>query len=175
MKVCTKCNREQDDSCFYRESSSSGALRARCINCLKSHNRQYYIENADKIKLNSRKWYRENQERALAKARKWQSENLKVISQIKRRSRLKRKEKLILAGSYTQQEWNTLVEKYGGFCLRCFKKDVPLAADHVVPVSKGGANTIDNIQPLCGPCNSRKFVQVIDYRPDFYDRMKDQQ
>jgi 5-methylcytosine-specific restriction endonuclease McrA len=35
----------------------------------------------------------------------------------------------------------------------------------VVPVSAGGANTIDNIQPLCGPCNSAKHTQTIDYRP----------
>lgn len=31
-----------------------------------------------------------------------------------------------------------------------------LAADHIVPESKGGQTTLDNLQTLCVPCNSRK-------------------
>ena len=31
-----------------------------------------------------------------------------------------------------------------------------LTVDHVVPVSKGGTDDLDNLQTLCGTCNSRK-------------------
>lgn len=36
--------------------------------------------------------------------------------------------------------------------------------DHVVARSKGGGDSIENIQPLCRKCNVSKGVRTIDYR-----------
>lgn len=66
-------------------------------------------------------------------------------------------------GSFTEQEWLDLCARYGDLCL-CCKEQKLLTVDHVQPLSKGGLNTIDNIQPLCGSCNSRKRDRYIDYR-----------
>lgn len=66
--------------------------------------------------------------------------------------------------SFTATEWRALCKEYGNRCLRC-GYNLPLTADHVIPVSRGGSNTIDNIQPLCQPCNSLKGDRSIDYRP----------
>jgi 5-methylcytosine-specific restriction endonuclease McrA len=41
-----------------------------------------------------------------------------------------------------------------------------LEADHVVPLTRRGTDDIGNIQPLCGACNRKKFVAIIDYRLD---------
>jgi HNH endonuclease len=43
----------------------------------------------------------------------------------------------------------------GGRCRQCGSNE-ELHFDHVIPWSKGGANTADNIQLLCGTCNRRK-------------------
>jgi hypothetical protein len=43
----------------------------------------------------------------------------------------------------------------GGMCRRCGSTQ-ELHYDHVIPWSKGGANTISNIQLLCGLCNRAK-------------------
>lgn len=67
-------------------------------------------------------------------------------------------------GTFTRREWEDLCASYGNRCL-CCGSEGPLTADHIVPVSKGGKNTIDNIQPLCMPCNSRKQTKSTDYRP----------
>jgi 5-methylcytosine-specific restriction endonuclease McrA len=54
-------------------------------------------------------------------------------------------------------------------CVRCgaFEGSLwapALSPDHVVPLSRGGTNTIENIQPLCPPCNRWKRDKSIDFR-----------
>ena len=48
----------------------------------------------------------------------------------------------------------------GGRCRQC-GSTTDLHFDHVIPWSKGGANTVANIQLLCGPCNRRKGADDI--------------
>jgi 5-methylcytosine-specific restriction endonuclease McrA len=46
----------------------------------------------------------------------------------------------------------------GGRCRQCGSTE-NLHFDHIIPVSKGGANTVANIQLLCGPCNRAKAAK----------------
>ena len=66
-------------------------------------------------------------------------------------------------GSFTSAEWFALCKLYGNRCLCCGKRK-KLTADHVIPVAKGGTSNIDNIQPLCGPCNAHKHTGTTDFR-----------
>lgn len=79
----------------------------------------------------------------------------------------KRRAMLIGVGNtLTSKEWSSLKEKYDYRCLSCKKREpsVRLTIDHIIPISRGGANALDNIQPLCGSCNSRKSVRSTDFR-----------
>jgi hypothetical protein len=46
-------------------------------------------------------------------------------------------------------------ERDGGRCVEC-ASTFDLQYDHVIPVSMGGATTVENLQLLCAPCNQSK-------------------
>jgi 5-methylcytosine-specific restriction endonuclease McrA len=78
----------------------------------------------------------------------------------------RRARKLNAEDDFTVEDFEALCKKYGNACLRCGGRDALLTPDHIVPLSLGGSNRIENIQPLCLSCNSWKNVKVIDYRTD---------
>ena len=74
---------------------------------------------------------------------------------------------------YTYQE---VLDLYGAICHIC-NEDINLNApksvgkfgwerglhlDHVIPLSKGGEDTIENIRPAHGQCNLRKHTSILN-------------
>ena len=70
-----------------------------------------------------------------------------------------------VGGSYSVAEWEDLLAQYDHCpgCLRAWG-DIPppprggavITVDHVLAIARGGSNGIENVQPLCYSCNSRK-------------------
>jgi 5-methylcytosine-specific restriction endonuclease McrA len=52
-------------------------------------------------------------------------------------------------------EWAALTAAWGG-CAYCGVTDTPLQRDCVLPISRGGRYTLDNIAPACASCNASK-------------------
>jgi len=83
----------------------------------------------------------------------------------KRLNRSRDKFKSTLSGFHSLYEWDELKKKYGYMCLCCKKIEpqIRLSKDHIIPISKGGSDFIENIQPLCKSCNSRKHNKTINF------------
>lgn len=58
---------------------------------------------------------------------------------------------------------NNIFERDGRKCIKCGDTE-SLTLDHIVPIIKGGDNSLDNLQVLCKSCNSSKNTKVKDYR-----------
>jgi 5-methylcytosine-specific restriction endonuclease McrA len=61
-----------------------------------------------------------------------------------------------LKGTHTKAEWEALKDEFQHRCVQCGCEGRHLDKDHIVPVYQGGSDGLDNIQPLCAPCNAGK-------------------
>lgn len=118
-----------------------------------------YFKNIVSRKEKRKSYYEKNKEKAKKSATEWRRNNPQISSN--RRARVRNAE-----GKYTKKEWFDLCERFGNVCL-CCKEKKKLTADHIIPLVKNGTNYIENIQPLCRSCNSKKHTEIIDYRKEF--------
>lgn len=65
------------------------------------------------------------------------------------------------SGTYTWGEVMRVYVRIGG-CAYCWLPTDDLEPDHVVPLSRGGSNSITNVVPACGDCNRDKRALLLD-------------
>lgn len=60
-------------------------------------------------------------------------------------------------------DYTKLLEIYGTVCHICGGaiQDGNLHFDHVIPLSRGGSHSMDNIKPAHASCNQQKFNKII--------------
>jgi 5-methylcytosine-specific restriction endonuclease McrA len=121
--------------------------------------------NKERVDASKRSYYEREREVILARSKKWAENYPEKVRQAKTNNlRRRRAARHASRGSFTAQEFRELCARYGNKCLACGDTEAVLEADHVVPLVKGGSDDINNIQPLCGSCNRKKFVNNFDYR-----------
>lgn len=150
----------------------------KCKACMRKRASEWYWKNRDRAIKTRLEYQREHHadmlgrcqayrkrhpERKKESEKKWNSSNPDKLKESCRRRRARR---LGADGEYSHKQFREMCVLYGNVCLCCGASGVPLAADHVVPLTKGGSNGIENIQPLCRSCNSKKSNRhSTDYRP----------
>ncbi len=132
---------------------------------ISEYKKRWATENEDSVSASRRKHYERNRDEVIARSKKWVEDNPKKVRLAKADNRRKRRAARHAGrGCFTAEEFKALCESYGNRCLACGGIETSLEADHVVPLTKGGSDNISNIQPLCGSCNRKKFVNIVDYR-----------
>lgn len=178
---CTHCGTSdwyRNGNCKQCQSEYSRRYRQKNQQAVRERKQKYYRQNRDTERKKGQIYYQNNQEKIKANTRLYreghpgkhigynrrydQANPEKVAAKNHRR----RTKKAGNGGSYTSQEWKDLCVYYDHRCLRCGKQEpkIKLTVDHVLPLDLGGPNNLDNLQPLCGSCNSWKGNRHIDFR-----------
>ena len=193
-KKCTKCGEVKNINEFrtgFRKDRQKIFIRNNCKLCEAHKTREYYLNNTYKALKATALWIINNIEKRKKSTKDWREKNAERYKATKQAYRDKhreeeRKQASLWAkehpekrrisernrrarkrggdGTISIYEWKELCNRYDNKCLCCGKSNVKLTIDHVVPLKLGGVNRIENAQPLCGSCNSRKGAKHIDYR-----------
>ena len=121
--------------------------------------KNWHKNNRDKVKLHKKKWVENNPESV---------RKIKLVMENRRRARM-------LNNGFESYKLDEVISQYGTNCHICNKPidfDAPrktgskgwemgLQLDHVIPVSKGGSDTIQNVRPSHGKCNSTKRAKIV--------------
>lgn len=134
---------------------------------LKKIRAEYYANNKETMLAQSKVWYENNKEKVkLAAQKHYQTESYRQKAALKANIRRTRKKN----GIYEKYTLEQVIDTYGSLCYICgtnIDLSIPrwvgkkgwqfgLHIDHVIPISKGGADILENVRPSHGICNVRK-------------------
>ena len=177
QKVCIKCSGEKtgnDNSyCKVCKNEKSRVWRA----TKKDYYRTYYLNNKEKIDQYQKVYHELNPEKHLEASRKYAKNNPEYVKIWKSKNREKlraysrKREALKLGNRHSPYTEDEVLSIYGTLCNECnleIDLNAPrqtglngwekgLQLDHLIPLSKGGPDTLENIRPTHGLCNLRKL------------------
>lgn len=146
-----------------------------------SKNKIWNKENKERMKIYKKEWCENNKGRLIEKCRTRYIDNKENITEQIReyqksekgkatRQRAKFKRRTILkhiTNTLTSGEWLSILKEYDYRCAYCdveFEVENMPTKDHIIPISKGGHNTKENIVPACRSCNSKKNNKILNIK-----------
>lgn len=188
MKTCSKCLQAKTDSAFNKWGRSKDGLQPWCRDCQKAdaktpasraRHARYYQANRARLDLQNKDWakrnpekrkaisrkhirkaYWENPEKFRKKATDWHKANPEGGRQRAKEYRARRKN---APGKFTKTEWLDKLSEFNYHCAYClveFSDENPPTQDHMLPLTRGGTHTNENIVPACRGCNSQKRTRT---------------
>lgn len=169
MKRCTRCKQEKPPDCFNRDRTRGDGLQARCRDCERDWNRAWRLANADQKRATShahyeanrdeilerhRRRYAENPEKKLRSNRAWQRANTARVTDGAARYRARLRQ----APRVEKIDREYIYGRDRGICHICRRRVAArgFTLDHLVPLSRGGSHSHDNLAVAHLRCNSRR-------------------
>lgn len=171
VKVCLVCGKE------YQPTNGRQKYCTECGPTMKAERDRAYAAkwnkaNAEKKKTDAIKWnevhpgyktiwYEANPEKCrgyYAKYKKTHRENCAVWVSNRRAAKYANTP---IGEMLTSTEWLAILAEHNGHCHYCSKK-AKLTLDHVIPLSRGGKHSKDNVVPACAHCNYSKGNKTLE-------------
>lgn len=147
FKICSACNVKMPATSeyFHKQKAGKYGYTSKCKSCKNAQIKDWVSRNPDKSR---------------AQKMRWKALNYDKYLQIKRDDQRRRKYAL-KSGTIDINDWVAMLKRYDYSCAHCGSKN-DITQDHIIPLVRGGQNVINNIQPLCRSCNSRKRDKLPD-------------
>lgn len=142
---CDNCKKECEQKLSHYKRSNTHFCDIKCF--------KKYQTTLPPQKQNAYKGIRKEGESKQIYHKRYARKHPEIISHLKARRYARERN---AEGSHTLGEWNFLKLSFNNRCAIC-KENRPLTKDHIKPLSLGGTDYIENIQPLCRSCNSKKW------------------
>lgn len=162
MKTCSKCGETKPLEEFdHRIKRGKLVPRSRCRGCEKADRLEAYRLDPKK-NLASQKKYRKNHPgRWRAYMTRWVGANRQHLYSLNalRDKRIKGNTNVV---EYVERD--TIIARDDSTCYLCGRllAGNEIHIDHVVPISRGGTHTADNLRVACQPCNNRKYNKLLE-------------
>ena len=121
-------------------------------------------KNKPKLAEYKKRYCRENKELICENVKEWRKTE-KGKACVQRANMLRYVREIGTVNTLTFNEWQDILEDYNYKCAYCgreFNSSSMPTRDHVIPLSRGGNNTKENIKPACKSCNSKKHTKLIE-------------
>ncbi|MEJ7871707.1 MAG: HNH endonuclease [Rubrobacteraceae bacterium] len=171
-KQCCSCEHFLSADCFYKCSAKKDGLAAMCKDCNREYQKKYRENNREYFRERNRKERAENPSLNAARTMRWRDKNRgpkaamnKAWREANKGAQMehwqrRRARKQQAQGSHTFNEVWRMAEDQGWLCGYC---EVPLFGvfhvDHILPLSRGGSDSWDNLAVTCKFCNLRKSTK----------------
>lgn len=138
------------------------------------YQREWRKKNPDKTAAYCKKYKQDNKYTILQSQLNWRNKNKDQItvynsqylkenlSRIVTRNRNKRAKYRNSEGSHTLQDILDLLISQNNLCNGCQSDLVKFDVDHIIPLSRGGSNSPNNLQILCPHCNRSKNDKTME-------------
>jgi len=139
--------------CKYGHICNRRTDNRKCSECDRLSSKEWMLNNSDKKKSYDRSYHSVNSKRRNASTRSWQTKNRLAVNA--HASRYRAIKKLV---SVKSVDFEKIWKQFNGLCYIC---DEPISKnnvhyDHLVPLSKGGSHTYNNLRPTHSKCNQSK-------------------
>lgn len=157
-KLCGACHQTKPSDEFYKHSGTKDGYEWCCKACTRPHLHRWYIKNATLVLTRKRRWNSENKAQKRRAAQAWRGRNRFRDRQINMRYYLRKK-----GNTIGPVDYDVIWERDQGICYLCNQAidRSEVHFDHVIPVSKGGPHTMDNIRATHARCNLQKHDKLI--------------
>lgn len=173
MKICTNCKILLSLLCFYKNKNTKDGMSYFCKRCHKEKTKKYkkskrrikidnekrYAKHKNKILEKNREYYYKNKNKIHSKQKEWRKVNKESIYLRNRARKLKIKEFDKVSQDFINKIKTEILN-----CVYCNIKldDINRHIDHIVPLSKGGKHSPNNITLCCKTCNLSKGSKQLD-------------